>query len=120
MGAKLGERVYVGLDTILDPDFPELITVAADAGFSIRNTFITHGVAYLPDEQGGRPRRLEYVAPIKVGARTWIGGGCVILPGVTIGEDVIIGGGAVVMDDIPDRVMAAGNPARVIKERVLP
>ena len=45
----------------------------------------------------------------------WIGGGVKVMPGVTIGSNVVIGGGSVVTKDIPDNVVAAGNPCRVIR-----
>lgn len=119
MGANLGEHVYIGLDSILDPDFPELIYAADNSGFSIRVTFMTHDVMMVPDDAGTGPRRIEYVAPIRIGSRSWVAGGTVIMPGVTIGEDTIIGAGSVVTKDIPAGVVAAGNPARVIKQRDL-
>lgn len=55
-------------------------------------------------------------APVRIGDRVWIGGGAIILPGVTIGNGVTIGAGSVVTRDIPDHVLAVGNPCRVIKE----
>ena len=54
--------------------------------------------------------------PITVGNDVWIGGNCTILPGVTIGNNVIIVAGAVVTKDIPDNCIAAGVPAKVIKQ----
>lgn len=53
---------------------------------------------------------------VTIGNDTWIGGNCVICPGVTIGSNCIIGAGSVVTKDIPDNCMAAGNPVRVIKQ----
>lgn len=58
---------------------------------------------------------LEYALPITIGDNVWIGGGVSIMPGVTIGEGAVIGGGAVITKDIPPNVVAAGNPARVIR-----
>lgn len=54
--------------------------------------------------------------PITIGNRVWIGGGCTILCGVTIGDDSIIGAGSVVTHDIPSGVLAAGNPCRVLRK----
>lgn len=54
--------------------------------------------------------------PITIGNNVWIGGGSIICPGVTIGNNVTIGAGSVVTKDIPDNVVAAGNPCRVIKK----
>ena len=58
----------------------------------------------------------EYGIPITIGNHVWIGGNAVINPGVKIGDNVVIGSGSVVTKDIPDHVIAAGNPCRVIRE----
>jgi len=57
----------------------------------------------------------EYCAPITIGDNCWIGGSVIILPGITIGKNSVIGAGSVVTKDIPEGVVAAGNPCRVIK-----
>lgn len=57
-------------------------------------------------------------APVIIGDNVWIGGGVIILPGVTIGNNVVIGAGSVVTKDIPDDVIAYGNPCRVIRKNV--
>lgn len=57
----------------------------------------------------------EYGKPITIGKNVWIGGHCVILPGVTIGDNSVIGAGSVVTKDIPSNVVAVGNPCKVIK-----
>lgn len=62
-----------------------------------------------------RNQGLEYAYPITVGDNVWIGAGVHVMPGVTIGNNVVIGGGSVVVKDIPDNVIAVGNPAKVIK-----
>jgi maltose O-acetyltransferase len=59
---------------------------------------------------------LEMAAPIAIGDDVWIGGGAIICPGVTIGNNTTIGAGSVVTKNIPANVVAAGNPCRVIKE----
>lgn len=56
-----------------------------------------------------------YALPIKIGNGVWIGGGAIILPGVTIGENSVIGAGSIVIHSIPDNCIAVGNPCRVIK-----
>lgn len=62
-------------------------------------------------------RRLEeYGKPVVIGSDVWVGGGAIILPGVTIGDRAVIGAGSVVTRDIPNDVFAAGNPCRVIRE----
>lgn len=63
-----------------------------------------------------RNEGLEYARPITVGNNVWFGGNCVVLSGVTIGDNTVIGAGSVVSRDIPSNVVAVGNPCRVIKE----
>jgi len=53
--------------------------------------------------------------PVRIGAGSWLGHGAVVLPGVTIGEHVVVGAGAVVTTDLPDYCVAVGNPARVVR-----
>ncbi len=62
-----------------------------------------------------RNTRNEWAKPVSIGDNVWIGGSVTILPGVTIGSNVTIGAGSVVVNDIPDNSVAVGNPARVIK-----
>lgn len=59
--------------------------------------------------------RLEFGLPIHVGDDVWIGGNSVILPGITIGNNSVVGAGSVVTKDVPEDVVVAGNPAKVIK-----
>lgn len=59
---------------------------------------------------------LEYAKPITVGDNVWIGANVTVLPGVSIGNNTVIGGGSVVTKDIPDGVLAYGNPCRVIRK----
>jgi maltose O-acetyltransferase len=63
-----------------------------------------------------RRRGLEAARPITIEDNVWLGGGVIVLPGVTIGRDAVIGAGAVVTKDVPAGVVAVGNPARVIRE----
>ena len=71
--------------------------------------------AHHPIDTDLRNQMLEYAFPITVGSNVWFGGHCCVAPGVTIGSDVVIGAGSVVVHDIPDHVVAAGNPCRVIR-----
>ena len=61
-------------------------------------------------------RKQEYARPIEIGSDVWVGGGAILCPGVRVGSRSVIGAGSVVTRDIPERVFAAGNPCRVIRE----
>ena len=61
-------------------------------------------------------RHAEFGKPVDIGSDVWVGGGAIILPGVTIGSRAVIGAGSVVTRSIPEGVFAAGNPCRVIRE----
>ena len=63
-----------------------------------------------------RDRMLQYNRDVHIGKNAWIGAGVIIVPGVTIGENSVIGAGSVVTKDIPDNVVAVGNPCRVLRE----
>ena len=81
-------------------------------------TFIGHNtvLATLDHDIDPDKRHLLHPAPIHIGNKVWIGAGVVITKGVTIGDNSIIAAGAVVTHDIPANVIAAGVPAKVIKE----
>ena len=69
-----------------------------------------------PLEPGPRRNKLEAAKPIRVGNNVWLGGGAIVCPGVSIGENTVVGAGAVVTKDLPANVLAVGNPARAIRE----
>ncbi len=69
-----------------------------------------------PLDAATRISGVELAKPIRIGSRVWIGGGAIVLPGVSIGEGTTIGAGAVVTRDVPAGVLAAGNPCRVLRE----
>lgn len=71
-----------------------------------------------PREAAVRARMVEFGRPIVIGRNVWIGGGAIILPGVTIGDDAIIGAGSVVTRDVPVAATVTGNPARRLASRM--
>ena len=84
------------------------------------NVFIAPNCAFYtaghPLDVAQRNAGLEYSLPIRVGNNVWIGGNVCVMPGVTIGDNTVIGGGSVVVHDIPAGVLAAGNPCRPIRQ----
>ena len=115
MGIRIGHGVFVGLDTWLDDQFPELIEIEDDVVISFRVTVIVHDDArrmdaILPGQADGT------VAPVTLKRGCYLGAGCIILPGVTVGERSVIGAGAVVSRDVPPGKVALGVPARVTRD----
>ena len=85
-----------------------------DCGYNIRTGKKFYANFNLVDA-AERNRGLEYARPITVGGSVWFGAGVTVLPGVTIGDDCVIGAGSVVVKDIPPHSVAVGNPCKVIK-----
>lgn len=77
---------------------------------------VTVATANHPIDAELRARGLQYNKDVTIGENAWIGAGVVIVPGVRIGKNAVIGAGSVVTKDIPDNVVAVGNPCRVLRE----
>ena len=106
-----GNNVYANFNLTLVDDVD--IYVGDSVMFGPNVTVATAGHPILPEL---REKMYQYNMPIHIGKRCWIGAGAVILPGVTIGDDTVIGAGSVVTKDIPANVVAVGNPCRVLRE----
>ncbi len=70
-----------------------------------------------PRDPDTRRSGAEFGRPVRIGRNVWIGGGAILLPGVTVGDDALIGAGSVVTRDVPAGATVAGNPARVVAKR---
>jgi maltose O-acetyltransferase len=70
-----------------------------------------------PRDAATRRACLELGRPVRIGSAVWIGGGAIILPGVTVGDEAIIGAGSVVTRDVPPGATVVGNPARIVPRR---
>ena len=90
-------HIYVGDYTMFGPN----VTVA------------TAGHPILPEL---RKKGYQYNAPVRIGKNCWIGAGVIILPGITIGDNVVIGAGSIVTMDLPSCVVAVGNPCKILRE----
>lgn len=90
-------HIYIGDYTMIGPN----VTIA------------TAGHPILPEL---REKGLQYNMPVYIGRNCWLGAGAIIMPGVTIGDNVVIGAGSIVTKDIPSNVIAVGNPCRIMRE----
>ncbi len=106
-----GNNVYANFGLTLVDDTH--IYVGDNVMFGPNVTVATAGHPVNPEL---RLRALQYNAPVRIGSNVWVGAGALILPGVTIGENSVIGAGSVVTRDIPANVVAVGNPCRVTRE----
>lgn len=107
---ELGERVFINYNCILLDC--NKITIGDDTLLA-PNVQIT--TAYHPTNYEDRRQKLESAREVTIGKNVWIGAGAIICPGVTIGDNTTIGAGSVVTKDIPSKVVAVGNPCKVIK-----
>lgn len=90
-------HIYVGDNTMIGPN-------------------VTIATAGHPIDPALRDVQAQFNMEVHIGRNVWIGGGCVLLPGVSIGDNTVIGAGSIVTKDIPANVVAYGNPCRVIRE----
>ncbi|MHA7269172.1 sugar O-acetyltransferase [Arthrobacter sp. HLT1-20] len=111
-----GRYITIGPGTFINYNLTALdvapITIGADVmiGPNVQLLTPTH-----PLESWLRRDKLEAAKPITIGDNVWLGGGVIVLPGVTIGENTVVGAGSVVTKDLPANVVAVGNPARISK-----
>ena len=107
---RLGARSFVNYDAIFLDVAP--IEIGADVQIAPRVQLLT---ADHPLEAGPRRAGMESGRPIRIGDGAWLGGGVIVCPGATVGENTVVGAGAVVAGDLPAGVLALGAPARVVR-----
>lgn len=106
-----GDYVYANFNLTLVDDTH--IYVGDHTMFGPNVTVATAGHPILPEL---REKGYQYNAPVTIGKNCWIGAGTVILPGIKIGDNVVVGGGSVVTKDLPSNVVAVGDPCRILRE----
>jgi len=108
----VGENFYANFDCVI------LDVCRVEVG---QNCLVGPGVhiytATHPLDASERIDGLEYGKPVTIGDNVWIGGRAVLNPGVSVGDDAVVGSGAVVTEDVPDSAVVRGNPARVVRDR---
>ena len=105
---SIGEGAFLNFNCVI----LDVTTVTIGA----RTTIGPHVQIYTaehPRDHDERRTGIEYARPVSIGENVWIGGGAIIVPGVTVGDDAIIGAGSVVTRDVPAGATVVGNPARV-------
>ena len=106
----LGERVYFNFNCVVLDVCDVKIGDFTFLGPAVQIYTATHPL------NAELRRTQEFGKPVSIGSDVWVGGGAIILPGVTVGSKSVIGAGSVVTKDIPDGVIAAGNPCRIIRD----
>ncbi len=107
----IGARTFINYDCVMLDVAPIMIGSACQIASRVQLLTPTHPI-------DPEPRRIgwESAAPIALGDNVWLSGGVIVCPGVTIGDDTVVGAGAVVTRDLPAGVVAMGVPARVLRE----
>jgi maltose O-acetyltransferase len=107
---RVGARCFANYGLVALDVAPIVIGDDVQLGPNVQLLTPTH-----PLEPEARRAKWEAAQPITIGDNVWIGGGVIVLPGVTIGANTVVGAGSVVTRDLPADVVAVGNPARVLR-----
>ncbi len=105
--SSLGDGVFLNFNCIILDVVEVVIGDGTQIGPAVQIYAADH-----PRDAETRKTGLEFGRPVRIGNDVWIGGGAIILPGVTIGDDAVIGAGSVVTRDVATGQTVAGNPAR--------
>jgi len=114
-GVKIGKHVYIGQEVIIDEIYPQLIQIEDYVSIGMRTIIFAHSNPTCSIEIKTKyyPR---IVKPTILKRGAWIAPGCIILAGITIGENAIVGAGSVVTRDVEPYTIVGGNPAKLIKK----
>lgn len=104
---RLGADAFLNFNCVILDVVEVIIGAGAQIGPAVQIYAADH-----PRDAAERRAGLEFGRPVRIGRHVWIGGGTIILPGVTVGDDAVVGAGSVVTRDVPDGATVAGNPAR--------
>ena len=111
-GVSIGKDVFIGDNVHLDIFHPQLITIEDEVSIGMRTMVFTHRSHWSPFLSKVYPKM---TAPVTLGTGSWIAPGCIILPGVRVGENSVIGAGSVVIKDVEPYTIVGGSPAKFIK-----
>ncbi|WP_337399607.1 sugar O-acetyltransferase [Congzhengia sp.] len=106
-----GDHIYANFNLTMVDDTH--IYVGDYTMFGPNVTIATAGHPILPEL---REKAYQYNAPVHIGKNCWLGAGVIVLPGITIGDNVVIGAGSIVTKDLPPNVVAVGNPCRILRK----
>lgn len=115
-----GKRVFANFNFTVQDD--ARVSIGDDCNFGPNVTIVTPVHPLIAEERNamldadGNEKRLCYAKPVSIGKNCWFGANVVVCPGVTIGDDCVIGAGSVVVRDIPPNTFAAGTPCKVIRQ----
>ncbi len=107
-----GNGIYANFNLTLVDDTH--IYVGDYTMFAPNVTIATAGHPILPELRGAS--YYQYNMPVRIGKNCWLGAGVVVLPGITIGDNTVVGAGSIVTKDLPANVLAVGNPCKVVRE----
>jgi maltose O-acetyltransferase len=108
---SIGDDVFINFNAVILDCAPVSIGDGTQIGPGVQLLAADH-----PRDPQTRRDFLELARPISIGSNVWFGAAAMVLPGVSVGDDSIIGAGSVVTRDIPGGVLAVGNPCRVVRE----
>ena len=116
---RIGAKNFFNYNTTIQDDAP--VTIGEDNNFGPNLTIVTPVHPMLPDErylmlnEKGEEKHMCYARPVNIGSHCWFGANVTVCPGVTIGDNCVIGAGSVVTRDIPPMSFAAGVPCKVVR-----